>query len=466
MPLRFFHTADWHLGQIFHGYDRDYEHGAFLDWLLARLVERRPHALLLAGDVFDTVNPSAVAQRRLFEFLARAHRALSDLQIVLTAGNHDAAARLEAPAALLQALNIRVVGTVPRQPDGSPDHARFLVPLCGDSGQVEALAFAVPFLRPADVPVIPDAADPYLEGIRALYHDLTRYALAQRDSAHPGAALIALGHCHLSGGHETNDSERRLVIGGAEALRSDTFPAELAYVALGHLHLPQSIDAGRIRYCGSPIPLSFSEEHYEHQVLEVTLAAGRATEVTAHHVPRAVPLFRLPRGRHAAPMAELLSALEKLPASAELPSSAWPFLEINLLDDGPDPTRRRQIETALENKAARLAAIRLHAPARLAADESADRAFSAPSAPRDASGLQALDPLVLVSDYHRQRYSQDSAPDLLACLREILLVAENADVASPASPTAPAPVPSALPAPASPTSPASLSVAAPVSPAA
>lgn len=424
--IRLFHTADWHLGQTFHGYDRDHEHAGFLAWLIERLAERKPHALLLAGDVFDTVNPSAQAQRRFFDFLADLHQKLPALQIVLTAGNHDAAARLEAPGALLHVLNIRVVGTVPRQTDGTPDYSRFVVPLRGDTGQVEALALAVPFLRPADVAVIPDAADPYLDGIRALYHDLTRHALARRESEHPGAALIALGHCHLSGGKETNDSERRLVIGGAEALRSDTFPAELAYVALGHLHLAQSFDAGRIRYCGSPIPLSFSEENYEHQVLEVTLEAGRASAAPIH-VPRAVPLFRLPRGRACAPLVELLGELDKLSPISANPSISWPYLELNVLEDGPDPTRRRQIETNLENKAARLAAIRLHPPAQLATDAASTADQAALNAPRDASALQALDPLALVSDHHHRRYGRECAPELLTCLREIILAAENGD---------------------------------------
>jgi exonuclease SbcD len=96
------------------------------------------------------------------------------------------------------------------------------------------------------------------------------------------------------------------------------------------------MDNGRIRYSGSPIPLSFSEERYEHQILEVTLEAGRVSAVTPHLVPRAVPLLRLPAQANA-PLAELLSLLARLPASADLPTSVWPYLEINLLDDGPDP---------------------------------------------------------------------------------------------------------------------------------
>ena len=444
MPLRLFHTADWHLGQTFHGYDRDHEHAAFLDWLLAKLTERRPHALLLAGDVFDTVNPSSLAQRRFYNFLAAAHHALPELQVVITAGNHDAAARLEAPAELFNAFNIRVVGTVPRLSDGSIDYPRFLIPLVGDTHQVEALALAVPFLRPNDVPPLPEASDPYLEGIRHLYHELTRQAVAQRAAHHPGAALVALGHCHLQSARETQDSERRLVIGGAEALRTDTFPADLAYVALGHLHLPQAFEQGRIRYCGSPIPLSFSEVSYTHQILELTFDQGRLLNTEPLAIPRVVPLLRFPE-KAASALSDLLPELAKLPPASEVPPALWPYVEINALDDGPDPTRRRKVETSLENKAARLAAFRLHAPSRGEPGSTDPSNAWSQAAPRDAASLQSLDPVALASDYHRQRFQHDADPELLSCLREIILTADTTptptDSASPApsaaSPSAP-----------------------------
>ena len=107
--LRILHTADWHLGQSFHGFDRDREHRIFLDWLVGMVRERRADALIITGDVFDSVNPSAGAQRRFFDFLARAHAEAPSLHIIVIAGNHDAAARREAPAGLFESLNIKAV---------------------------------------------------------------------------------------------------------------------------------------------------------------------------------------------------------------------------------------------------------------------------------------------------------------------------------------------------------------------
>ena len=106
MSLKIIHTADWHLGQTFFGYDRDEEHEAFLSWLIDILTLRQTDVLLIAGDVFDVANPSAAAQRRFFRFLREANRRNPQLQIVIIAGNHDSAARMEAPIPLLEELNI------------------------------------------------------------------------------------------------------------------------------------------------------------------------------------------------------------------------------------------------------------------------------------------------------------------------------------------------------------------------
>ena len=221
------HTADWHLGQSFHGFDRDYEHQQFLNWLLDQLMQHQPNALIVAGDVFDSINPSAVAQRRVYDFLARACMALPALQIVITAGNHDSAARLEAPAGLLQSLRIHVVGSVWRDSDGQTDVQRFLVPLKDHSNNVAAIVLALPYLRPSDVPTLPGAADPYLEGIRELYQRTTAAAVAMNAALPKPAALLAMGHCHVQGAEESRDSERRLLIGGAEALGAQRFEPEV-----------------------------------------------------------------------------------------------------------------------------------------------------------------------------------------------------------------------------------------------
>ncbi len=415
--LTVFHSADWHLGQSFFGFDRDFEHTAFLEWLLQQLKSQQPDALLVAGDVFDSINPSAMSQRRYYNFLARAHELLPKLQIVITAGNHDAGARLEAPSELLNSLNVTVVGTVSRDEHGVIDLQKFLVPLRNREGNIEAIALAVPFLRPSDVPLLTEATDPYLDGIRQLYRQVTDAAEQFKSSHCPQAAIIAMGHCHLTGGQESLDSERRLVIGGAEALNAETFASEIAYVALGHLHKPQQFREGSIRYCGSPIPLSFAETSYDHQILQLTFEGGQLGAIKALPIPRTASMRTVPN-HGAAPIHEVLPLLNALELDGSLPPEQHPFLEVRVLEDQPDPTRRKRIEEALENKPIRLASIKVESKSRCA--ESID-----PFAEQEHFDLKTINPEEIFLSAHLEKYRTAADDALIGAFREILLQEVN-----------------------------------------
>ncbi|WP_162874097.1 metallophosphoesterase family protein, partial [Pseudomonas viridiflava] len=110
--MRLFHTSDWHLGQNLHSQERDFEHACFLTWLLARPAERQPDVLLIAGDIFDTVNPPVKAQERLYDFIVNAHEQQPLLTIVMIAGNHDSGSRIELPAPLMRRLRTHALGRV------------------------------------------------------------------------------------------------------------------------------------------------------------------------------------------------------------------------------------------------------------------------------------------------------------------------------------------------------------------
>ena len=411
--LTVFHTADWHLGQSFFGFDRDYEHAAFLDWLLQELQSHQPDAMLVAGDVFDSINPSAQSQRRYYNFLARAHALLPELQVVITAGNHDAGARLEAPNQLLNSLNVSVIGTVSRDEQGTIDLQKCLVPLKNRAGIIEAIVLAVPFLRPSDVPLLTEAADPYLDGIRELYRQVTNAALQFKSEHCPNAAIIAMGHCHLTGAQESLDSERRLVIGGAEALNIDTFAPEIAYVALGHLHKPQHFREGSIRYCGSPIPLSFAETGYEHQVLRLKFDSGQLQSVDAMQIPRSASLRTVP-SHGAASIDDLLPQLTTLELDSSLSPEQHPFLEVRVIEDRPDPTRRKRIEEALEGKPVRLASLKIESTTRRVEDS--DQLME-----QENYDLKTINPEEIFLSAHLEKYGTAADEALINAFREILL---------------------------------------------
>ncbi|MFK5947157.1 MAG: exonuclease subunit SbcD, partial [Methylococcales bacterium] len=268
--LKIIHTADWHLGHHLHGVSRDYEHQQFLEWLLAQLQEFNIDALIVAGDIFDTANPSALAQTQLYDFLVKARNLCPLLDIILVGGNHDSAARLDAPAAILNALGVSVVGGLIRDEQGEIDWQRLIVPVKNQQGEIKALCGAMPFLRHVDLPDN-SADDPLISGVKTLYAELL--ANLQQQAIHDEVLLLT-GHCYMVGGHLSELSERKILGGNQHALPADIFSADVSYTALGHLHLAQTVgDNEAIRYSGSPIPLSFDEQHYKHQVLLVEVKA-------------------------------------------------------------------------------------------------------------------------------------------------------------------------------------------------
>ena len=349
--MRLFHTSDWHLGQSLHGQERDFEHNCFLDWLLGQLRLRNPDALLIAGDIFDTVNPPVKAQERLYDFIVSAHEQQPKLTIVMIAGNHDSGSRIELPAPLMRRLRTHALGRVLWLDDGQLDAERLLIPLPDASGEIAAWCLALPFLRPAEVTGA-HLGDDYLRGIGQVHEWLIEAANTKRK---PGQALIAISHAHMAGGSISEDSERSLIIGNAEALPASLFGPSISYVALGHLHKPQRVNnEERIRYCGSPIPLSFSEIGYQHQILDVTLKGETLVSVETRLIPRAVNLQRI----GPLPLAEILTQLAELPDIDLLADiQRQPWLEVRVKLDEPQPDLRQQIETALQGKSVRLVRI-------------------------------------------------------------------------------------------------------------
>jgi DNA repair protein SbcD/Mre11 len=268
---------------------------------------------------------------------------------------------------------------------------------------------AVPFLRPGDLALVtpPGVEDGGLAAARALHGG----ALDAARRRAGGLPVVALAHLHLAGGQVSDLSERKVVAGHLHALPGDLFPGDVAYAALGHLHLAQRV-GGReeVRYAGSPIPLSFAERGYPHQVVLVDLEAGRPAAVRALAVPRTQALRRVPE-EGPRPLAEVAALLAALPAAEALPEEAWPWLEVQVELPAPEPALRALLEAAVKGRAARLVRI---APPRL----TGTGAPLAEAAPQRA--LADLTP----EDVFRLRWARDHEgappPELLAAFRELL----------------------------------------------
>jgi len=344
--MRLLHTSDWHLGHTLKEVTRDHEHAAFLAWLLAACAREAPDVLVITGDVFDSATPPASAERMWFELLAAARRAQPALDIIAIAGNHDSPARLGAASSVLRELGVHVIGGLPRVSGGPIDMDRVLIPVAGGRG----LVAAVPFLRPVDVPV--DVEDP----LAAVYGEVIAAARARR---RPDQSLVVLGHLYVTGAEPSYLSERRVSIGGQESASLRLFPADIDYVALGHMHRAQRVGRDNIRYAGAPIALSLDESGYRHQAIVVEFGGdGRVAEIRSLDVPQTIEIVRIPR-RGAAPLAEVLAAIAELPARLPGDDPARPYLDLVVSLERPEPRLRTTIETALDGKRPRLVQLRV-----------------------------------------------------------------------------------------------------------
>ena len=342
--VRLLHTADWHLGQTLMGWSRDGEHAAALAAVVDVAEARAVDAVIVAGDVFDTQSPTRTAEGLLFSTLGALRRRLPRVTIVVTAGNHDPAGRLEAPHPLLAELGVHVVGSVAHR-GGAIDLDRHLVTVTAADGDTVHV-LALPYLGPAALPPIDRrgeaAGSPVARAVQS-FHETAVAAARARIGAAP---LVVTGHLAVAGGLESEGAERRILIGGEHAVPTDVFGRDLAYVALGHLHRAQSIGGERIRYAGSLFPLSATERDYDHGVTLVEIAAG-TTRVEHVPLPRPAPFLRLPPRGAAAPdeIEALVAAMvAERGLDADTPLDRRPFVQFSVRLDGPAPNLKADLD--------------------------------------------------------------------------------------------------------------------------
>jgi len=242
--------------------------GEFLQWLLGVLVEEDIDGLIVAGDIFDTSNPSEQSRRLYQEFIAQACKRCD--WIVITGGNHDSPSVLDGARELLRHLNVYVVG---KQRENRADE---LVEIRNSSGDTSIFIAAVPYLRDRDLrQTVAGESDKEKEaklrnGIKQHYDELAEMiAEKQGDKKVPA---IAVGHLYAAGcsAETEGDGVRDLYVGGLGHVSAKTFSEVYDYVALGHIHVPQVVGkCEHIRYSGSPIPMGYGEAGQQKQVMVV-----------------------------------------------------------------------------------------------------------------------------------------------------------------------------------------------------
>ena len=305
IPMRFLHTADWHLGKLLHGVHLTDDQRVLLDQLINVAADAEPDLVIVAGDVYDRSVPPADAVKLLDDVLSRIVLDLG-IPVVAIAGNHDSPDRLDFGSTLLQRQQLYVYSKLRADPGR--------LTLEDEHGPVHVVG--LPYAEPSRARnVFEDPSIKTHDGVLAAQAKSARAALPDGDRS------IAVGHVFTQGG-ELADSERPLAVGGAETVHTSRFDG-FDYVALGHLHRRQKVRDPRIQYAGSLMKYSFNEVHHDKSAHLVEMDA--TGDCTIERVPL-MPQRDLRRLE--GPLSEILNG----PAADEDPED---YLWVTLTDEGP-----------------------------------------------------------------------------------------------------------------------------------
>lgn len=281
--MKIIHTSDWHLGHVLYGYDRTFEQQCMLEQVRRIIEEQQPDALVVSGDVYHNSLPGAQVQRLFTDALLSIHRAAPEMEIVVTAGNHDSAARLEIDRNLWHMARVHVVGNISRS-EGQANYDKHIIRI-GDKGFVAA----VPYVFEQNFP-------PAAEGQnrqQAFFQGLLNAVKQQNKHDLP---VVLMAHLAVTGCDMTGHNVPAESIGSIETVPLSTFGQDYDYMALGHIHRPQTMRAGQrvARYSGSPLAVSFDED-YPHSLSLVELLPGQEPQITLIPIHNPRPLTTLPR---------------------------------------------------------------------------------------------------------------------------------------------------------------------------
>ena len=276
--MKILHTSDWHIGKQLHKYDLGEDLDYFFKWLVNYIKTENIDVLLVSGDIFDQANPSQAAYKQYYDLLKQLINL--DCKIILTGGNHDSAAVLNAPKELLKAFDISVIG-------GATEAVSEMFVEVEKNGEKIVVA-AVPFLKDRDIRKSV-AGETYATKIDQIKMGLQTYFSninVHYKENHPDQVFILMAHLYVQGS-QLSDSERDIQIGNQAGIEPLIFDGIPDYVALGHIHKPQTISrTNNIHYCGSPIPLSFSEKEDCKQINVISIQNNKIENVEIVPIPK------------------------------------------------------------------------------------------------------------------------------------------------------------------------------------
>ncbi|SDW60655.1 metallophosphoesterase family protein [Aequorivita viscosa] len=276
--MKILHTSDWHIGKQLHKYDLSEDLNYFFEWIVTYIKDENIDVLLISGDIFDQANPSQAAYKQYYDLLKQLINL--DCKIILTGGNHDSASVLNAPKELLKTFDISVIG------GATEDFSEMFVEF--EKNGEKIVVAAIPFLKDRDIRKSV-AGETYATKIEQIKMGLQTYFSninAHYKNNYSDAIYILMGHLYVQGS-QLSESERDIQIGNQAGIEPGIFEGVPDYVALGHIHKPQVISrTNNIHYCGSPIPLSFSEKEDCKQINVIHIQNNKIENVEVVPIPK------------------------------------------------------------------------------------------------------------------------------------------------------------------------------------
>ncbi|MEU6202149.1 exonuclease SbcCD subunit D [Micromonospora musae] len=281
--MKILHTSDWHVGKVLKGRSRSEEHKAVLAGVIDIARAEQPDLVIVAGDLYDTAAPTPEATRLVTRALTALRRTGAD--VVAVGGNHDNGAALDALRPWAEAAGITLRGSVRENPD---EHVIDGTTAGGERWRLAALPFlsqryAVRAVEMYELTAA-EANQTYADHLRRVLGRLTE------SFTEPGRVHLVTAHLTVTGAAAGGgERDAHTVLG--YAVPATVFPATAHYVALGHLHRAQRVDAPcPVRYCGSPLAVDFGEQENVPSVTIVEVTADTAARVREVPVTAAAAL--------------------------------------------------------------------------------------------------------------------------------------------------------------------------------
>ena len=398
--MKIIHTSDWHLGHNFYGCERTEEHLFFLKQLCSIIRNENPDALIISGDVYDSVAPGIAAQKLYNRMVLELRATSPTMKIIITAGNHDSSSRLELNGELWNAFDVKIVGNIERT-ENIVNYEKHIIEIKESEGRSIGYIIAVPYIYHANYPTTDDESHSRMQH----FHQELINSVTDRNSGN--LPIILTGHLAVSGadikGHETKYT--RLVYENIEELGKG-----YDYLALGHIHRPQAVAGSKnARYSGSPIAMSFDEE-YPHTISVVEIDSHKATPTVREvKIEPLIPIRTIPA--EGGNYEEIMEAIESLPQEKS-------YIRIRLkVKDVVPMNERAKIENFFSKHQAILCELQ---PIREKSETHEQRKIA-------LEEIKNISPLEIAMDYYKQQFGENMEKELQQMLQECIDTAEKGE---------------------------------------